>query len=190
MQLVGSTIEALSPGNLAQLMNYHIVNSIGSGGNGPLYSSGLQNGTKILTMQGSTINVEWGDNTWFLNSARIIQSDLLFSGGILHILDNVLSPNATSEVPNLELATNPPAIAGSSVTDIPYASFDPPTSYVPPPESTTDGGAMTTSEGSTTTAGAAATTSTKLSKAAHSQGNEIKFVGMWSAWFAILIGLL
>ena len=189
MQLVGSTLESLSPGDLAQLMNYHVINSIGSGGNGPLYSSTFQNGTKILTMQGSTINIEWGDNTWFLNSARVIQSDLLFSGGVLHVLDNVLSPNATAVTPNLELATNPPVIAASSVTDVPYATFDPPTSYVPPPPSTTDTGLPATSEGPSTTLGAAATSSTKLSEARRGRRNKVNAAKLWVACCAILPGL-
>ncbi|KAL9080659.1 MAG: hypothetical protein Q9157_000635 [Trypethelium eluteriae] len=188
MRLVGLTLQSLTPGDLAQVMSYHVVNSTGSGGSGPVYSSTLQNGSKILTMQGSTINVEWSDNTWFLNSAKITQPDLLFSGGVLHVIDSVLSPNATSVTPNLGLGTDPPAIAESSASDVPYVSLDPPTSYVSPPPSASNSATTSTAMGPSTTSDAA-TTSTKISNGRPRTNSQSLSVEMQISCLAIFLGI-
>ena len=143
---------------LTQLSEYHIVKFPF----GPVYSSMLMNGTSLTTLQGSTITVRFEDNSFFLNSARIIQSDLLIANGVMHVIDNVLDYNASSAEPNPTLGTQAPVLPqGTASGDgpLPFTTAIPNTSAVTSTTSMTGSAAASGASGaSTTIEGAAAST--------------------------------
>lgn len=125
IQQLGSTLSTLSLEDLGQLVDYHIVNASHFVG----YSSNLPNGTVLQTRQGGNISITFAGNSIYANSAQIVQSDLLISNGILHVISNVLDPNVTDVKPNPSQPTQAPVIQGSALPSnvVPYAS-DLPTS--------------------------------------------------------------
>ncbi|KAJ9639489.1 hypothetical protein H2201_002853 [Coniosporium apollinis] len=119
MQAIGGTLQNLSSTELASLTNYHVVN------NSVLYSSAFGNGTTLTSRSGQQLTVRVGGNRLFVNSAQVIQQDLLIANGVIHVLDNVLSPNASAAAPNLEVGTQAPVVQGSAVADVPFTTFLP-----------------------------------------------------------------
>ncbi len=73
----------MSGHELAKVLDYHIVN----GSNFVGYSSNLPNGTVLKSLQGGNLTVTFASNSIFVNSAKVIQQDLLISNGVLHVLD-------------------------------------------------------------------------------------------------------
>ena len=126
MEIVGGALTSMSEDELAELLSYHVV--IAESG-GPCYSPLLTNTTSLKTLQGNEIKVSSASNSIFANSARVLTSDLLISGGVVHVIDNVLDPDATAVSPDPSLATQAPVIetADGNMDD----SDTPFTSYVP-----------------------------------------------------------
>jgi len=120
-QGVGSALQDVSVEELGNILDYHIVN--GTAG----YSSVLTNGTVLKSRQGGNLTVRFADNSLYINSAKIVQQDLLLSNGVLHVLDNVLDYNATGVFPNPVIPTQPPIILGSSVSFVPFTTDFPKT---------------------------------------------------------------
>lgn len=156
-QALGPAIANMTSDELATILDYTILPQI-------VYSTGLTNGTKLLTQQGENITVMHSGNNVYINSAQLIQSDILIANGVLHIIDNVLNPQGPGAMPNPALATQVPAFASASSVDyLPYTSAIPCT--VSCPVSSTSGGSsgsMTSSAGAQST-GASTSTSTHSS---------------------------
>lgn len=150
MKKVSGALTSMSETDLDELLSYHIVISEkgGSGGGGPYYSTLLTNTTTLKTLQGKSLIISSASNSLFVNSARILTSDLLISGGVIHVLDIVLDPDITTVSPNPSLATQAPVLstAGGDVdtsSDIPF------TSYVPDVTALAAGATGTASSGAT-----------------------------------------
>lgn len=109
-ETVRGSITTMSAMQLQNLLSYHVVPSFSSM-TGPFYSDNFTNGTSLPTLYGNkSLTVSFIDNAYFINSARIITSDLLISNGVMHVIDNVLSPNATAAAPNPTSATQVPVL--------------------------------------------------------------------------------
>lgn len=120
---VASTLNSLSADDLVRLLEYHVIE-----GNGQVYyTSNLPNGstlangtvyntTTIRSGLGANLTITFQGNSLFVNSARVVQQDLLLSNGVLHVIDNVLNYNVTQAVPNPELNLQVPQIPGSAVS--------------------------------------------------------------------------
>ncbi|KAL8695024.1 MAG: hypothetical protein Q9218_000392 [Villophora microphyllina] len=121
-QALGSTLQSMPSQQLQRILDYHIVNSSTVG-----YSSNLPNGTVLRTRAGQNLTITFASNSLFVNQARVIQQDLLIANGVMHVIDNFLSPDAPSATANPELPTAPPLIQGTSLTDnvVPFTSFLP-----------------------------------------------------------------
>ena len=113
IQNLGTTLSSLSVEDLGSLIDYHVVNGSRFVG----YSSNLPNGTILQTRQGGKISITFAGNSIYANSAQIIQSDLLLSNGVLHVINNVLDPNSTDVKPNPAQPTQAPVLEGSSLPD-------------------------------------------------------------------------
>ena len=111
MQRVGSTISSLESNDLSDVLSYHAI--LGKGG--PFFTSSLSNGTVFQTLQSQNIAIQQASNSLFVNSARLLQTDLLIANGVIHVIDNVLNPNNTAAEPDPAVNSQPPAIAGSSL---------------------------------------------------------------------------
>lgn len=111
-QAIGGLIPSLSTAQLETILNYHVVPAVA-------YSTDLSN-TSLPTLQGSNVNITVdGDGAAFVNGARIINTDIFIPGGVIHVIDSVLVPDAFDQLPE--------PVSGS---------FVPFTSDVPAPTST------------------------------------------------------
>lgn len=124
-QRLGSTLSTMSTTELATLLEYHVVNGSDFVG----YSANLPNGTVLKTRQGSNLTITFASNSLFVNSARVLQQDLLIANGVLHVIDNVLDYNASNVRPVPAIPTQPPVLQGAPLSGnvVPFAT-DLPTS--------------------------------------------------------------
>jgi transforming growth factor-beta-induced protein len=118
---VGSTVTSIDELSLSSLIDYHVV--VGEGG--PFYTSSFSNGTIYKTRQGQNLTIRQASNSNFVNSARVLQADLLIANGVMHVIDNVLNPNGTGAVPDPAAAVQGPAMTGSSLADTPFTDIIP-----------------------------------------------------------------
>ena len=86
-QRIGSGLVNMSVDELSHMMRYHVVNSTVAYSS----SSSLQNGTVLRSVQGGNLTIRSAGNSLYVNSAQLLQQDLLLSNGVLHIIDK-LSP--------------------------------------------------------------------------------------------------
>ncbi|MCJ1259640.1 hypothetical protein MMC24_007479 [Lignoscripta atroalba] len=154
-QAIGSSLSNMTMESLAGILQYHVVSGMVG------YSSMLMNATSLQTMQGSNVTITINNGSVFVNSAMVVLPDVLVANGVVHVIDNVLNPDATMAMPNATMPTQSVAFSGaSSATEVPF------TSGIPMPTSVIGGGAaasptMTMAGGSggaasSTSAGAAA----------------------------------
>lgn len=108
---IGSAAANLSVKELTSILEYHVINGTVA------YSSSLVNGS-VKTLGGSTVDITIEGGAVFVNGARVINPDLLVSGGVMHVIDAVLNPNnKTSPQPN---APSPVAqFSGASSASLP-----------------------------------------------------------------------
>jgi hypothetical protein len=66
---------------LEALFEYHIVRDFLG------YSPLLTNGTSLKTAQGENITITIQDGQMFVNSAKVIETDLIVANGVVHVLD-------------------------------------------------------------------------------------------------------
>lgn len=140
--LVGGSLEGLDVEALARVMGYHVVP------NEVIVSSALTNGSLLTTVAGDQILVRQAGNNKYIDSAQIMQPDILIANGILHIISNVLNPDAAAVEPNPDLGTQPPVFAVSTARDV-FTSDLPCT--VSCPVTTTSDASVTGTPGTTPT---------------------------------------
>jgi len=127
-QAIGSALGNLSMAQLASILEYHVINGTVA------YSTDLMNGTMIKTMNGNNVTVTIMNGSVFVDSAMVITPDVLVANGVVHVIDAVLNPNATTLTANP--TTTMVAFAGAtSVSTVPF------TSGIPTPTSMLGGGA-------------------------------------------------
>lgn len=69
---------------IANIVNYHAVDGT------VLYSSDLKNET-MKTMAGKDVTITVVDGVAFVNSARVVGTDLLVNNGVVHIIDKYVT---------------------------------------------------------------------------------------------------
>jgi transforming growth factor-beta-induced protein len=102
--LVGGTLSRLDTDALARVVGYHVIP-------GRVISSAeLSNGTRLDTRAGggAALTVRRSGNDLYVDSSRVVQPDILIANGVLHVVENVLNPDAGGVVPNPEVATQGP----------------------------------------------------------------------------------
>ncbi|KAK1082997.1 hypothetical protein LTR33_003541 [Friedmanniomyces endolithicus] len=122
-QNIASALGNITATQAATVLEYHVINGTIA------YSSSLAN-TTIKTLGGANLTITIENGTVFVNSARVVNPDILMAGGVMHIIDSVLNPanNATGNATESGAAT---AYSGaSSGTAVPF------TSGVPTPTTT------------------------------------------------------
>lgn len=126
-QNISSALANLTTEEAAAILQYHVINGTVA------YSSTLANGT-VPTLGGSNVTITIIDGEVFVNRARVITADILLANGVLHVLDSVLSSNASEPADGTESDDEPTnAYPGaSSGSDVPF------TSGVPSPTSTNE----------------------------------------------------
>lgn len=78
---IGSGLANMTVEELGRLLSYHVVNGTVA------YTSTLRNGTVLRSVQGNSLTISVGGNALYVNSAQILQQDLLLSNGVLHIIE-------------------------------------------------------------------------------------------------------
>jgi uncharacterized surface protein with fasciclin (FAS1) repeats len=106
---------------LEALFEYHIVRDFLG------YSPLLTNGTSLKTAQGENITITIQDGQMFVNSAKVIETDLIVANGVVHVLDSLLD--------RFDQSLPPPPPTTSSAS----SSSTPTTSPTPPPPTITPG---------------------------------------------------
>ena len=98
---------------LAEILQYHVVQ--GTVG----YSTTLANNTKLPTLNGEELDITISaDGAVFVNSARVINADVLLENGVLHVIDEVLNP----ATPDAESSDNSADDAVSLPPTVPFTS--------------------------------------------------------------------
>jgi uncharacterized surface protein with fasciclin (FAS1) repeats len=84
--LPAGTVENLlkNPKELAKVLKYHLVK-------GNIFSDDLNNGSSVATMLGSPVSINTTEGV-LVNNAKVIQSDVEASNGVIHVIDKVLLP--------------------------------------------------------------------------------------------------
>ncbi|EGR46759.1 uncharacterized protein TRIREDRAFT_65522, partial [Trichoderma reesei QM6a] len=90
---VGGSLKHLDARALARIMGYHVVP------NQVLVSSALTNGSRLETLAKNaagtapeSLVVRQAGNNKYVNSAQIVQPDILLANGIMHLISGVLNP--------------------------------------------------------------------------------------------------
>ena len=144
-QLLAGTLSGLDKAALTKILRYHLVP-----GN-VAQSADLKNGTALKTSAGPTIKITRFNNNIYVDSAQIVQTDILIANGVVQMIDNVLSPDKADARPDVSKQTQAPVFtpSGSSATGTavptPFASALPCTADCPVSGSTGKGGVRSTS---------------------------------------------
>lgn len=70
-----------TPQMLQSSFEYHAVNGTVA------YSTALQDGMKLKTMQGGSLTITMQDGDTYINAAKVIASDYLVANGVVHVID-------------------------------------------------------------------------------------------------------
>lgn len=146
-QQLAGTLGKMDKDKLKRVLQYHIV----PGNLTHVWE--LKNASSLATAdKGNKLTVTRHTNFIYINSAEIIQSDILISNGLVHMIDNVLNPDESDSRPDVTLTTAQapvftpvgPTETGTTVP-IPYASNLPctvscPVSQTPAAATPTTGG--------------------------------------------------
>jgi uncharacterized surface protein with fasciclin (FAS1) repeats len=87
---IGSAAAGLSTQQLTQILEYHVINGTIA------YASSIGNGS-VPSLEGTNLNLTVVDGAIFVNAARVINSDILIAGGVIHVIDSVLNPNGSAQ---------------------------------------------------------------------------------------------
>lgn len=98
-QVINGTLSNMSVTTLREVVYYYIISDI------VLPSTALLNDTDYSSLlhtfsPGLKLHIHRSGNNLYVNSAQVIQSDILLSNGILHIIDNVLNSNVSDPAIN------------------------------------------------------------------------------------------
>ncbi len=100
---------------LTTILNRHVAF-------GAYMAADVANMTSITTLEGSDLTIEVGDEGVLVNGARIVQTDIVCSNGVVHIIEAVLMPSEGAEEPPAEL----PPVEGPSAPEEPPADLPTP----------------------------------------------------------------
>ena len=107
---IESALPGLSKEQLTSILTYHVVNGTVA------YSTSLSDDQKVPTLNGAEVTISIEGDAVYVNSAKVVLADVLVANGVVHVIDNVLNPNATTATPNPSQSTQPPAFSGASAT--------------------------------------------------------------------------
>jgi transforming growth factor-beta-induced protein len=85
----------------------------------------------LKSLQGTDIHISFEYNANFINSARVLASDLMIGNGVMHVIDNVLAPNLTTAQPNPTTYTQDPVLPTAGGDQSFNSSAAPYTTFLP-----------------------------------------------------------
>merc|ERR1711988_904414 len=88
-QDIGSLVGNITMDQLANILSYHVIEGTVA------YSSDLSN-TSLTTLQGDDVQITIANGSVMVNNATVTNANILFAGGVIHVIDQVLNPNSNS----------------------------------------------------------------------------------------------
>merc|ERR1711988_699547 len=88
-QDIGSLTGNLTMDMLADILSYHVIEGTVA------YSSDLSN-TSLTTLQGDDVEITIANGSVMVSNATVTNANILFAGGVIHVIDQVLNPNSNS----------------------------------------------------------------------------------------------
>ncbi len=92
-KLPSGTLSSLTNEQLQEILKYHVVA-------GTANASSLSDGQELTTLNGDKLYVSIDNSEVRINGTLVTSADLDVSNGVIHVLDNVLLPDAFSNVVN------------------------------------------------------------------------------------------
>lgn len=86
------TVETLlkePTGDLANILLYHVVGST-------VMSADLVNGQSVSTLNGKNITITYKKGSFYVDNAKITVADIAADNGVVHVIDAVIIPSATT----------------------------------------------------------------------------------------------
>ncbi|TQN66952.1 Fasciclin-like arabinogalactan protein [Colletotrichum shisoi] len=125
-QRVAATLSGMDREALRRVLRYHLAPSAVA------QASSLANGTRLATaVDGESLDVTLYNNDVFVDSARIIQTDILVANGVLQMIDAVLNVDARNVVPNVTAVSQAPVFTVTGTADVGTAAPTPFVSALP-----------------------------------------------------------
>ena len=89
--LPAGTIDMLlaDKAKLSSILTYHVLS-------GKVGASDVTNGAKPATVNGQMLDITTRGGNVYVNGAQVIMADVQASNGVIHVIDAVLMPKATS----------------------------------------------------------------------------------------------
>lgn len=129
-QKIASGSANITDEQLAEILSYHVVQGVVG------YSTALSN-TSLPTLQGEDVQITISDDgAVFVNQARVINADILIENGVVHVIDDVLSPANADAEPNTssgsttDVGTVVPFTSGVQTLSSIYSELTQTTSFV------------------------------------------------------------
>merc|ERR1711877_15341 len=88
------------------------------------YSSDLSN-TSLTTLQGDDVEITIANGAVMVNNATVTNANILFAGGVIHVIDQVLNPNSSSSSNSSSSGSDNAFGATSSASEVPFTSGQP-----------------------------------------------------------------
>jgi len=157
-QNLGPAIGNMTVEELGGVLDYHLLPGQ------VVYSTGLTNCTKFLTQQGGNVTILHSGNNVYVNSAQLLDQNLLCANGVIHVIDNVLNPQGPGAQPNPAIASQGPVFASASeVSTLPFTTAIPCTSSCPVTSSSVSGSGSATGGAGTKATSSAGSKSSSVS---------------------------
>ncbi|KAK3376580.1 FAS1 domain-containing protein [Lasiosphaeria ovina] len=110
-QELAGTFSSMGQDQLKRVLDYHLIPKT------VLHSWQFLDSTALTTNSGGAkVNIQLDANSIYINSARIIQADILVDNGLVQMIDNVLNPDVPNAKPNFTAATQTPVFDVSGAT--------------------------------------------------------------------------
>ncbi|KAK3317718.1 FAS1 domain-containing protein [Cercophora scortea] len=110
---------------LKRILRYHIVPRRVE------HTWQLQNASSLNTIDDSSVHITRFNNYIFVNSALLLQTDILIANGVVQMIDNVLNPAAASARPDVSLTSQRPVFTATALSPTGTAAPTPFTSNLP-----------------------------------------------------------
>merc|ERR1711988_748519 len=117
-QDIGTLTGNLTMEQLANILSYHVIEGTVA------YSSALSN-TSLTTLQGDDVEITIANGAVMVNNATVTNANILFAGGVIHVIDQVLNPNSSSSSNSSSSGSDNAFGATSSASEVPFTSCQP-----------------------------------------------------------------
>ncbi|KAK4185460.1 FAS1 domain-containing protein [Podospora australis] len=116
-EAIGNLVAGLTAEELANILGYHVIPGA------VVYSTDVTDGASVASLQGEELNFRVVDGNVWVNSAKVVQANVLIANGVVHVIDGVLNPANADAQPNPAASSPAPAFSGASSTGgVPFTS--------------------------------------------------------------------